>query len=142
MEVTQTQLLEIGLNIAGFLAGGGMLLTLASFFRRKSPSESALQNNPLAANLNKPSVSANEAVSPEIQFIDLSAGTSAPDEVESSQPKQIGRRRNRADVYQLAQQMLRKARSTEEITGKLPVSEAELDILKARNSHEEGVQDV
>ena len=141
MDVNQTQLMEIGLNVVGFLAAGGILMVLGSLFRRKDKK----QNHPaqVIATTSRP-----ETIVPVIaadvrdaQFIDLSGGRSKPASTTTQSGSSLARR-NRAEVYELAQRMLKERKSASDISTELGVSQAEVNLLRARTVQDKGVKHV
>ena len=137
MEVNQTQLLEIGLNALGFLAAGGMLIVLASIFSRKGR-----KSQPGETTAASPSKTESGGSTGRFQFIDLSGETGGLKPPAERSPETALARRNRAEVYELAQRMLQVRKPVQEISDELSMSQAEVNLLKARSVQDKGKQHV
>lgn len=134
MEVSQEQLIDLGLNIVGFLAAGGLLMIVSSVMRGRKQRKLATAESPgVAAREAAPTDTTSDKDNPDIEFVSLVPKD--PVEKDGSpggvQPAQAGpiARRNRSEIIKMAKEMLEARRSTEEITESLPVSEAELALL-------------
>ena len=144
MDVNQMQLLEMGLNALGFIAGGGILMVLTSIFRRKRrsslPAEAIPERTPSIEQ--KPKQVPKNNTESSFQFIDLSDENMKTPTKKDQPPKLTRSRRNRAEVYELAQSMLQSRKPTREISDELGMTQAEVSLLKARSKHLKGEQHV
>lgn len=142
MEVNQMQLLEIGLNALGFMAGGGILMVLASIFRRKksrlSPAE-PMATTPVTNMSTKPESGRSDGG---FEFIDLSGSNRDMTRPAKKTEELTRSRRNRAEVYDLAQRMLKARKPVREISDELSMSRAEVSLLKTRSVQDKGEQHV
>ncbi len=130
METTDL-IIDLALNVIGFLAAGVLSVTIYSIFRRDSRSAT-----PKPA---KAKVAATETAAPGTADATPSAKrTARPGKVqfvgfgEGSADSAAGRdplRRNRTDVLRIAREMIRTGSTAAEIKAALPVSDAELAVL-------------
>lgn len=125
-------LVDVALNVVGFLAAGGFFLVISSMIRdrRKRKSTTAVTEQPLPnANAPEPAVDGKTSLS----FVSLaSERRGQTTETEKSAPVETAAesmRRNRAEVIEMARKMIAARESREAIAGKLPISEAELSML-------------
>lgn len=144
MDVNQIQLLEMGLNALGFVAGGGILVVLASIFRRKErnsmPAEAVTETTPPTKEQLRQTPKRD--VNRGFQFIDLSdRNEKSPSKTERPSGTTQSRR-NRAEVYELAQRMLQSRKPTRDISDELGMTQAEVSLLKARSEQHKGEQHV
>jgi len=133
MELSNDQLINIGLNIVGFLAAGGLMMLIAGAFRsRKTASLAVADTNGAASNTmtNKTTVQSNK-MQKAPTFVPLT-------ESNQGQPVDNDRRRNRARILELAQQMINDGQSDDRIVDLLPISQAELAVLKTTDSDSTG----
>jgi hypothetical protein len=137
MDVSLDQLIDVGLNVVGFLLAGGLILTLSSLLRRRDKSGS-----PTAGSRGK-AVKIADVQGADIsratggmEFVRLGDGSDrkSPDPKESgvSVPGAEKTRRNRAEVIRMARKMLAESRSPSAVAGDLPISEAELAMLSGK----------
>lgn len=133
MELSNDQLINIGLNIVGFLAAGGLMMLIASVFRGRRTALSAITaTNSTAKDLKINKTTAQSAMRQKAPtFVPLTGA-------DESQPADNDRRRNRARVLELAQQMIADGQSDERIADLLPISQAELAVLKTTDSESTG----
>ncbi len=136
MDVSQDQLIDLALNLIGFLAAGGLLMIVASMFGRrgnKQPVTDTAETPHTEAPVIPAAPAESEEDNSDLQFINLSQSSATP-EKETPAPEEQGpaggvTRRNRSEIIRLAREMIEARRSTEEIAHSLPVSEAELAML-------------
>lgn len=133
MELSNDQIISISLNIVGFLAAGGLMMLIASAFRTKRTAQSAVIDTKSTAH--DKMTSKNTAQSSTTQktptFVPLAGNN-------ESQPVDNDRRRNRARILELAQQMITDGQSDERIVDLLPISQAELAVLRTTDSDSTG----
>ena len=143
MDVNQMQLLDMGLNALGFIAGGGVLVVLASIFRRKERQKVPAEVAPgPQTTKEQPDRVPAASSGPGFEFIDLSAGIESKASPKRQSSELTHSRRNRAEVYELAQRMLQSRKPTREISDELGMSQAEVSLLKARSEQPKGEQHV
>jgi hypothetical protein len=143
MEVSQEQLIDVGLNVIGFLAAGGLLLLISSFFRRdrttKPAAEVVSSGEPGTVLVDLPE---NDNPAPDLEFVSFTPLSEETDdrttESVTQRPSTEVSRRDRSEVIRMAREMIKARRSTEEITDELPLSEAELAMLSRNNTGIDG----
>lgn len=134
MDVTIDQLIDVALNMAGFMAGGALMMVLASMFRRRQPHQAAVPAavKPIdPAPVEKPRPA--KTVPTRMQFIKFGeTAVSRPTERRSAavgSKTSTPVRRNREEVIRLAREMIAAKQPKDKIARSLPVSEAELAML-------------
>jgi len=136
MDVLNEQVIDLGLNVIGYLAaaGLGMLLHSAVVQRRRR----ATTGEPRLKVAEPSEVAARQTV-PSVQFVDLRRRS---EEAIKPQPGNEGSdraakgdgRRDRAEIIRLARQMLSAGAPGETVRRTLPISEGELAFLQSANS--------
>lgn len=142
MEVNQMQLLEIGLNALGFIAGGGILMVLASMFRRKGSKIVPADTIAAAPAKDMPTKPDSGSSAKGFEYIDLSGSNKDVTRPAKKSAELTRSRRNRAEVYDLARRMLNARKPVREISDELSMSRAEVSLLKARSMQDKGEQHV
>jgi hypothetical protein len=133
MELSNDQIINISLNIVGFLAAGGLMMLIAGAFRNKKTTATVVTAEMRTAADSKisqpaaPPMTGKKAPT----FVPLAGHDSTP-------PVDTDRRRNRARILELAQQMIADGQSDERIVDLLPISQAELAVLKTTDSDSTG----
>jgi hypothetical protein len=132
MEVTIDQIIDVGLNVVGFLAAGGLMMLLFSPSRRRDRAPAA-KTKPSVAEA--PSAGpASPSTARAASFVSLTGSGETPP---SSRPPRTASatpgRRDRAEVIRIAREMIAAKRSNREISDRLPISEAELSMLQSGN---------
>lgn len=142
MDLSKEVLTVLFLNAAGYMAAGGLLLVIFTFFRdrRKATSDSAglyLQ----ATDHRRGEVSNNAGEGHRIEFIKFGeqpfrADTAGAGDVHSKRApsRPVTSRRNRIEVMGLARKMINAGASAEKISAVLPISEAELALLSSQKN--------
>jgi hypothetical protein len=137
MDVSLDQLIDVGLNVVGFLLAGGLILTLSSLLRRRDQSGLRTAGSGgkavKVADVQEADISRTPAG---MEFVRLSDGLDrkSPNPKDSgvSAPVAEKTRRNRAEVIRMARKMLAESRSPSAVAGDLPISEAELAMLSGK----------
>jgi hypothetical protein len=143
MEVSQDQLIDVGLNVIGFLAAGGLLLLISSFFRKDRETIPAVEAVATTAPEPEPvDLSEEDTPAPDLEFMSFSppnaeAAVDGSDSVKSAPSAEVSRR-DRSEIIRVAREMIQARRTTEEIANKLPLSEAELAMLSRNNTGVDG----
>lgn len=113
--ISSQQLFEIGLNIAGFIAVGALLMLIRSFFtgRKEKLAPVACQNVPtIGAETDMPTKHPESDKSPAVEFIDLKGVNWNPQNNSvSTKPIENPGPPNRRKIINLAQNMLSNARN-------------------------------
>jgi hypothetical protein len=143
MEVSQDQLIEMGLNIIGLLAAAGLLLIISSALRKTRKKNLAIEVAPvMAAEQVVSAVSPPDHTAAAMEYVSLtsSSDTESAERHASNTPVSDNgvARRNRSEIIGLAREMLAARQTTEEISDSLPVSEAELALLSLNNGASHG----
>jgi hypothetical protein len=128
METTDI-IIDLALNVVGFLAAGVLSLVIYSIFRR---GDRAATPEPRPAAAAATTTTAHPAETPapaapsrpgKVQFVGFGERTEKPSA--GNDPL----RRNRADVLRIAREMIRTGSSDAEIKAALPISDTELAVL-------------
>jgi len=137
MDVLNEQIIDLGLNVIGFLAAAGLGMLLHS---------GVVQHRRRAATTSEPGLKAADAsdatarqVVPSVQFVDLRRRS---EEAIKPEPGNQGParaatgdgRRDRVEIIRLARQMLSAGAPGETVRRTLPISEGELAFLQSANS--------
>jgi hypothetical protein len=141
MDVSTQTLIDTALNVAGFIAAGGLLLLLATYFKERSAKASS---NPSGARPDpdpeEETVSATNT-DDNYQFVSLTPDImpQKPDRTTEAKPDpSSGRKRDRREVIRMAREMIAAKQSTKDIQSRLPVTNAELALLSADNVQGDG----
>jgi hypothetical protein len=132
MDVLNDQLIDIGLNILGYLIAGALGMLVYSTFRRgdRAPAAVPVEATPTEKNSEPaPDKRSLEFVSfKPTPTAEIGEGT-AP--AEPSQPKVDRQRRaDRAEIVRLAREMIKAGTPETTIKRTLPISEGELALLQ------------
>ena len=127
------QLLDIGLNAAGFIIAGLLMIMIRSLFAGKASIQksSIVAEAPLAANsIKKPEIAKSKSADPE--FISLSNISKPPSPKEiSADNKGELKMRNRQEIIRMAKKVL-SGHGDSASTGSLPITDGELAMIKQR----------
>lgn len=128
MEISQDFLIDLALNIGGYVLAGALSVLLYSIFMRKKnapapvPTTSVPPAETISADIEPP------VQTRRIEFIRL--GDKAEDEPKVSRETSTGTaRRDRAEIIRIARNMLKAGAPIDRIKRVLPVSESELALL-------------
>jgi hypothetical protein len=133
MQIPTEQLIDVALNIAGYLAAGGFWLVIYSAWqnRKRRTVEGIATDSPDSAASRPATVAAAAAAGGEfVNFRDRQASDKAAEERGSGDSGT--NRRNRAEVFALARTMLSKGVSSDMIKRTVPISDGELAILAGK----------
>ena len=131
--ISNEMLLDIGLNLAGFLTAGGMLGIVYSLFFRRSRTRVATAPKSNAEPTAQPAVADGPAPKDEhLEFIDFKNMTWNTNNYSRTRTSRSGGHpaRNRQDVLRLAKQLLSQKHEERELKRKLPITDAELAMTK------------
>jgi hypothetical protein len=143
MDFTWNQIMDVALNVAGYLAAGSLAVLVYRMANRspaKEPPSPVLATNPtLPLEQYAAPERPTDLRDPRMQFVSLAGETPAqtPDSPSASPTKPKPRpatHRQRAEVIKLARQMVAAGATNENIQKVLPVSETELALLKLGNN--------
>lgn len=133
MELTQDMIIDLALNVTGYLVAAALSLVLYSLFKRtpRAAGETSTDTQTNTEKAPRPARRPEKAPAREredgrrsVQFVGFGG------EAKQSAGGEDGSlRRNRADVLRLARTMMRDGKSSGEIKAALPVSDAELAVL-------------
>ncbi|MBN2227407.1 MAG: hypothetical protein JW763_08575 [candidate division Zixibacteria bacterium] len=131
--ISNEMLRDIGLNLAGFLAAGGMLGIVYSLFFRRARTETVTEAKPALQPAAPPVVADRIAPKDEhLEFIDLKHMTwNTNTNSRTRTSRSAGRpARDRQDVLRLAKQLLTQKHEERELKQKLPITDAELAMTR------------
>ncbi|HSH00455.1 MAG TPA: hypothetical protein VLB27_10415 [candidate division Zixibacteria bacterium] len=141
--ITQSQLIEIGLNALGYLAAAGLSLFLyASYLNRKVRRAAADQTTmaPYQTSRNSEGPIGREAVVDERTggaFIRIRGGDGenssaqgSPRGADQDSERSAHYARNRSEVIRLARKMIEAGNSVERVADLLPISESEMRLVQ------------
>lgn len=139
MDFSQQFLIDMAVNMGGYLLAGLVSVVIYSLLHRQRHSAAAAETTPNEVPgreaASKPSA---EKETRRIEFIKLderpntdSAGTAQEAEPNAAS---VGDRRNRAEIIRIARTMLKAGASEEKIKRLIPVSDAELSLLSMSKS--------
>lgn len=133
MELTQDMIIDLALNVTGYLVAAALSLVLYSLFKRtpRAAGEASTDTETTTETAPRPVRRPQTATAREredgrrsVQFVGFGGEARQPAEGADG-----SLRRNRADVLRLARTMMRDGKSSVEIKAALPVSDAELAVL-------------
>ena len=122
MDLSNDMLIDLGLNIAGFLVAAGLMLVGRSIFSRSSK---PIEATPDIAPVTPPIEKTNRTLSAREPMDVITFGNN--NDVKNTGTTE--QRRNRAEVIRIAREMIASGTSTDKIRSTLPLSEAELAVL-------------
>lgn len=127
MPLTQDMLIDLALNVVGYIAAGALSLVIYSMFHRppRPAAPAGTEHEPVQSEQRAESYPATVGPKTDAEFVGF--GESAGPSTAGGQSLTL--RRNRAEVLRLARGMLRSGASDAEIKAVLPVSDAELAVL-------------
>jgi len=142
MDFSSDVLIDVGLNLAGYLVAALLILVIA---RKKQSKDTDVKESPAAT---KPQAAASTPVAHQVrkattvidpEFVSLSETKAAPagsDRLAAGPAATPGtpvsaewRRQNRREIYAEARRLLARGDSPSDLMTKLPVTESELDML-------------
>ena len=135
MELSQDLIVDVALNVAGYIAAAGLVLTVFSLFKKShgatvpAPTE-AVVTVP-APKVPKPARTAG--IGAKMEFLKLSGNSSASagEPKTETEDKPDSGRRDRSEIIRVAREMLKAGATIDKITSILPISQAELAMLSA-----------
>ncbi|HVP06961.1 MAG TPA: hypothetical protein VMS71_03890 [Candidatus Acidoferrum sp.] len=134
MTISQDMIIDVALNVAGYLAAAGLLLIIGSLFRRTP--KRAKATAPVTESVAQDTLSRTERTTERrrLEFVNLKSDTARPEDqsrpVQKAGREDIGAyRRNRVEVMRLAREMLEAGSTRERVRETLPISEGELALL-------------
>ncbi|MBD3401823.1 hypothetical protein GF420_02925 [candidate division GN15 bacterium] len=134
VQITQQQAIDIGLNVAGYLAGGGLWFLLSTLFqRRRSEATEGTTAAATGGAVHAPAPAAI-AAGARAEFLDLRSGTQPADtkKKRDAADGEPGTRRNHSEVFALARTMLEKGATHDTIKATVPISDGELALLTGK----------
>lgn len=136
MTVSNDLIIEVALNVVGFLASGGlMIVAFSMFFRKNNTAVSASAEPEYVPVSSEEKETESEKITDKelggkIEFVNFQNSKHATEQ--SQQRVDTGRRfhRNRIEVIKQAKEMLKAGKSTIDVRHALPIAEAELDLIR------------
>jgi hypothetical protein len=139
MDVSQELLIDVGLNVAGYLTAGFLSILLYSLFTKSAKSVVVSRMTESGQSRLMPSdkgknQTAEAATNQALEFVDFgnSESVDANEPVETAaRPLQVGRnyQRNRLKIISTARKMLYAGTPESKVKSVLPISDAELNLL-------------
>ena len=124
MEFSTDRIIDLGLNVAAYLAAGALWMVMYSLFKRRgrivsdNSAASVSKKTSETAAAVEPTLSTPAAKPGKVQFIGFGEKTTGDPH-----------RRNRAEVLRLAREMIKDGATAGDIKSALPVSDVELAVL-------------
>ena len=142
MGFSSDQIVQIGLNFAGFVTAGLLTAVIYSLWtERRQATRAALSRT---APLNLPKMPANGPTpekKPDVEFINLKENATRPRRSHrstASAPADGHKTRDRQEIIRLAKEMLAERKTSAEIRKTLKVTDGELSFLK-QNMNLQGI---
>ena len=132
MELNTTLLIDVGLNVVGFLAAAALTMVMYAMFRRErrrapeSPATMTPGRPAATTDAAEPTASRPRTAAGAGQYLSFSGERS---EAAGEKPGSLTLRRNRAEVLRMARAMIQQGATDEQIKESLPVSDSELAVL-------------
>lgn len=142
MELSPQFINELLINFGGYFIAGvlGALFYAVIFSRRKAKTATVASTaNITASQTTQENINSTSSINSDMEFIKLGENKSRlPEQVQSNlseNRKTIGsRRQNRLEIINLAKTMLKTGATIDNIKKVLPVSEAEMNLIKMNNN--------
>jgi hypothetical protein len=131
--ISTDQLIDIGLNVIGFMASGLLCATVYSLFskRGQQSSEQAASEIMPAATMSAPVSSNQTQDSRRYEFVTFkSPGDKAVAPIRETSSEDRYRTRDRQEILRQARELLARKKGVSEIGETLPITEAEISFLK------------
>jgi hypothetical protein len=140
MEVSIEQMIDIGLNVIGYIAGGAFWLVIYSAWQNRRARRTAAEPAGTDANVKERQATpagAQPAVAGagDIQFLDLRRGPDTQRKrlpVSGGDDESVSKRRSHAEVFATARKMMEKGATADTIKSVLPISDGELALIASR----------
>ncbi len=131
MDISQDMLINVGLDMIGFLAAGGLLLVIYSMFQRRNhqPVRQQQQQTPVLSTTSSSTVSAPSPVRSQMEFVRFGEPQSVSRQGKDISDNQSEGWSKRASVIKTARNMITAGASVEDVRAALPLSDAELAVL-------------
>lgn len=139
MELSQQFLIDMALNVGGYVLAGALGIVIYSLFNRRKPAVATVsdQSTSVTVDTAEPAPVRESSVR-KLEFIklgsipDVAATTARPAVREVV--KGVAERRDRADIIRVARTMLKAGATHDKIKRVIPVSDAELSLLSMSKS--------
>ena len=137
MEVFNEQIVDIGLNVLGYLVAGGLGVLIYSVFQRRprpieATAAAAVTPDPV------PEAPARPSARQDFEFVNLRSeprnATPKDTDETPTPPRPATAHRDRKEIIRLARQMIKAGAAGEQITRTLPISQSELALLQNGNT--------
>ena len=124
MDLSSSMILDMALNIAGYLAAGALSVIVYSALNNRRTETTAAPV--LAANV--PAVTPPRPSESRGSFVSLATPDPTPCQQKAA-PAARPARTDRSDIHRIAREMIKAGASADKIQRVLPISEAELQLL-------------
>lgn len=138
MEVYQEQIIDIALNVLGYLAGGALwLVVYTAWQNRATRTEITSVSNGMAtaAQDAQPAAATARAAAADAEYLDLRSIKAVDPAPKAGTPRPVRpgtNRRNHGEVFALARTMLEKGATVDTIKATVPISDGELALLTGK----------
>ena len=139
MEISQQFLIDMALNVGGYVLAGALGILLFSMFRRRKEVPVPVNSEPTLEETPAPD-GAGTVVGERrrVEFVRLGrqdiAERSTVKTTDTTGTASVGDRRNRTETIRIARTMLKAGASAEKIKRVIPISDAELSLLSMSKS--------
>lgn len=133
MDVLNDRIIDVGLNVIGFIAAGLFWMVVYAAITRSRKAR-AVAGNVAQASLPDPAAAEKQKA----EFINLDSMPVRSDSVNtvpspSGSANRAGTRRDRLEIIRIAREMIKNGASDEKIRNALPISKGELALLSGSN---------
>ncbi len=139
MDLSQQFLIDMALNVGGYVLAGALGILMFSMFKRRKEVPVPVKSEP-TSEMTAVSGDAEPVVGEKrrVEFVRLGqqdvAERSRITRTDTAETAVVGDRRNRTETIRIARTMLRAGASAEKIKRVIPISDAELSLLSMSKS--------
>ncbi len=139
MDISQQFLIDMALNVGGYVLAGALGILLFSMFRRRKEVSVPVKREPTPEETPAPGGTGTVVGERRrVEFVRLSRqdapGASTVKTTDTTGTASVGDRRNRTETIRIARTMLKAGASAEKIKRVIPISDAELSLLSMSKS--------
>ena len=139
MDISQQFLIDMALNVGGYVLAGALGILIFSMFKRRKEVPVPVKSEP-TPEISAASIDAEAVVGEKrrVEFVRLgqqnTAARPAINKTDTNDSAVAGDRRNRTETIRIARTMLKAGASAEKIKRVIPISDAELSLLSMSKS--------
>ena len=134
MDLSQQFLIDMALNVGGYLLAGALGIVIYSMFRRRKPAVAAVDERTGVDVESAEPTPVKENPTRKLEFIKLGTGPTSTPTAARQVTESRSERRDRADIIRVARTMLKAGATHDKIKRVIPVSDAELSLLSMSKS--------